>query len=270
LHFALVDDPLDSRLTDYRSVSDPELALRLGLFIAEGRLVVRRLLDDRRFVTRSVMVTDAARASLEEALAARPDVPVYVVPLAVMTGVTGYNIHRGCLASAERPRPVSWTDVIGSARTIVVLERVANADNVGGVFRNAAAFGADAVLLDPDSTDPLYRKAIRTSMGAALMVPFARAEPWPQVLRTLRDRGFATLALTPALAAPPLAAAITEAAAGSGAVALVLGHEGEGLTAGALDACTHRARIPIASGVDSLNVSAAAAVALYELRRRIV
>ena len=148
-----------------------------------------------------------------------------------------------------------------------MLERVANADNVGGIFRNAAAFDADAVLLDRESTDPLYRKAIRTSIGTTLMVPFARAEPWPQVLRMLADRGCATLALTPASTAPPLAAAIADAAAGSRPVALVLGHEGEGLTADALDACTHRARIPIAVGVDSLNVAAAAAVALYELRR---
>jgi tRNA G18 (ribose-2'-O)-methylase SpoU len=270
LHFPLIDDPLDSRLTDYRSVSDPDLALRRGIFVAEGRLVVRRLLGDRRFVMRSVIVTEAARAALDDALAARPDVPVYVVPLAVMTGVTGFNMHRGCLAIAERPRSVPWADLVSNARTLVVLERVANADNVGGVFRNAAAFGADAVLLDPDSTDPLYRKAIRTSMGAVLLVPSARAEPWPAVLRTLAARGFATVALTPASTAPPLAAAIAEAAAGSRPVALVLGHEGEGLTAGAIDACTHRARIPIASSLDSLNVAAAAAVALYELSRRIV
>jgi tRNA G18 (ribose-2'-O)-methylase SpoU len=267
LHFELIEDPLDSRLTDYRSVSDPHLAHRHRIFIAEGRLVVRRLLGDRRFVTRSVLVTEAARMALDDALAARPDVPVYVVPLGVMTGVTGFNLHRGCLAIAERPRPVPWADLVSSARTLIVLERVANADNVGGVFRNAAAFGAEAVLLDPDSTDPLYRKAIRTSMGAALQVPFARAEPWPAVLRTLAARGFATLALTPASTAPSLAAAIADAAGGSRPVALVLGHEGEGLTAGAIDACTHRARIPIASGVDSLNVAAAAAIALYELRR---
>jgi tRNA G18 (ribose-2'-O)-methylase SpoU len=192
---------------------------------------------------------------------------VYVVPLAVMTGVTGFNIHRGCLAMAERPRPLPWADLVSSARTLIVLERVANADNVGGVFRNAAAFGADAVLLDADSTDPLYRKAIRTSMGAALQVPFARAEPWPTVLRTLASRGFATVALTPASTAPPLAAAIADATARARPVALVLGHEGEGLTPGAIDACTHHARIPIAAGLDSLNVAAAAAVALYELSR---
>jgi tRNA G18 (ribose-2'-O)-methylase SpoU len=266
LHFALIDDPLDSRLADYRSVSDPDLALRRGIFIAEGRLVVRRLLSDGRFAVRSVMVTEAARAELDDVLHVRSDVPVYVVPLPVITGVTGFNIHRGCLAAADRPAPTPWTELVTGTRAIVVLERVANADNVGGVFRNAAAFGADAVLLDPHSTDPLYRKAIRTSMGAALTVPFARAAPWPDALRALADRGFATVALTPISTAPSLAEAIAAAAAAR-ATAFILGHEGEGLTAGAIDACTHHARIPIAAGVDSLNVSAAAAVALYALRR---
>ena len=265
-----VDAPDDERLADYRSVSDPNLALSRGIFVAEGRLVVCRLLADPRFVTRSVMVTEAARAALAGVLAARPDVAVYVVPLAVMIGVTGFNIHRGCLAIAERPQAVPWTDVIAAARTVVVLERVANADNVGGIFRNAVAFGANAVLLDPDSTDPFYRKAIRTSMGAALMVPWARAEPWPQALRILAERGFMTVALTPVSTAAPLAAVTADVIARAHQVALVLGHEGEGLTAAALDLCTHRARIPIAPAVDSLNVSAAAAIALYELRRRIV
>jgi tRNA G18 (ribose-2'-O)-methylase SpoU len=214
-------------------------------------------------------------ATTLDVLRARPDVPVYVVPPAVMTRVTGFNMHRGCLAAGERPRPAVWTDLVGcggfrlkpEARTLVVLERVANADNVGGVFRNAAALGASAVLLDAASVDPLYRKAIRTSMGAALAVPFARAEPWPDALRTLAGRGFSTVALTPAPAARPLADVI-DAIGGTRPVALVLGHEGDGLTPAALDACTHRARIPIGPGVESLNVAAAAAVALYEQRRR--
>jgi len=188
-----------------------------------------------------------------------------------MNGVTGFNLHRGCLAIGDRPRPARWQDVISGVRlepkaaTIVVLERVSNADNVGGVFRNAAAFGADAVLVDPVSTDPLYRKAIRTSMGAALRVPFARAEPWPDALRELRHQGFALLALTPAADASPLRDCI--AGVSGRPVAVVLGHEGEGLSAGALEACEYHARIPMASGVDSLNVSSTAAIALYELGR---
>ncbi|OFW13868.1 MAG: hypothetical protein A3F70_10595 [Acidobacteria bacterium RIFCSPLOWO2_12_FULL_67_14] len=143
-----------------------------------------------------------------------------------------------------------------------MLEGVANADNVGGIFRTAAALGAGAVLLDPTSTDPLYRKAIRTSMGAAPVVPFARMEPWPAALAALQALGFATVALTPA-AAPTVRD--TARAIQAGRVALVLGHEGEGLTQAALDACTHRARIPTAATVDSLNVAVAAAIALYEI-----
>jgi tRNA G18 (ribose-2'-O)-methylase SpoU len=197
-----------------------------------------------------------------------------VVPQSVMTSITGFHLHRGCLALGERPRPVPWQDIITGVTQIpkpnaqrpivvVVLERVANADNVGGVFRNAAALGADAVLLDSVSTDPLYRKAIRTSMGAALLVPFARAEPWPGVLHDLRERGFAVIAMTPARSAPTLRETV-EGIAGRRA-AIVLGHEGEGLTRTALDACEYHARIPITGGIDSLNVAAAAAVALYEL-----
>ena len=270
MHFSRITSPADPRLDDYRNVPDPELIRRRGIFVAEGRLVVRRLLTESALPARSVMVTEAAHASMADVLATRPDLPVYVVSSSVMDSIAGFNIHRGCLAIGERPREARWEEVFRlkpeatlqpDATTIVVLERVGNADNVGGVFRNAAAFGAGAVLLDRASADPLYRKAIRTSMGAALLVPFARAEPWPDVLHQLRERGFATVALTPAPSAATLQA--TVAAAGGRPAALVLGHEGEGLSQAALDACEHHARIPIASRVDSLNVAAAAAIALY-------
>jgi len=270
-----IDDTADPRLTDYRGVSDPDLAERNGLFIAEGRLVVRRLRVGSRFTTRSVLVTEPALAALADALEARPEVPAYVAAQAVMNEMAGFNIHRGCLAIGERPAPAGWRDVIDQFPTpnsqlpnvvrpnvVVCLERVANADNVGGVFRSAAAFGASAVLIDPVSTDPLYRKAIRTSMGAALQVPFARAEPWPGVLRDLRGLGFAVIAMTPAPSAPFLQEVV--AAMAGRRVAVVLGHEGDGLTAGARAACELQARIPIEGDVDSLNVAAAAAIALYE------
>ena len=255
-----IGDSGDARLGDYRGVSDPEMATRNGLFIAEGRLVVRRLLAESRLATRSVLVTEPALAALADALEARPALPVYLAPQAVMNEMAGFNIHRGCLAIGERPAPARWRDVVGEV--IVVLERVANADNVGGVFRSAAAFGAGAVLLDPVSTDPLYRKAIRTSMGATLQVPFARAEPWPGALGDLRGLGFAVIAMTPAPSAPSLRDVL--AAVAGRKVAVVLGHEGDGLTAGALAACELQARIPIEGDVDSLNVAAAAAIALYE------
>jgi tRNA G18 (ribose-2'-O)-methylase SpoU len=257
-----IDDAGDERLDDYRGVSDPDLAARNGLFIAEGRLVVRRLLGASRFQTRSVLVTEPALAALKDVLPLQPSVPVFAVSQYLMNGITGFNIHRGCLAIGERGDPESWRGILAGQQLVVALERVANADNVGGIFRNVLAFGAGSVLLDPVSTDPLYRKAIRTSMGAALQVPFARAEPWPAALRALREIGFAVVAMTPAPEAPTLRNVVRAVAGRS--VAIVLGHEGEGLTAEALAACEVQARIPISGNVDSLNVASAAAIALYE------
>jgi tRNA G18 (ribose-2'-O)-methylase SpoU len=144
----------------------------------------------------------------------------------------------------------------------VVLEQVSNADNVGGIFRNAAAFGVDAVLLGPSCTDPLYRKAIRTSMGAALKIPFALMEDWPADLHRLKAQGSRLMALTPALDAQPL-----DASSVASRTALLVGHEGDGLSDQALGAADVAARIPMAAGVDSLNVATATAIALYALSR---
>jgi tRNA G18 (ribose-2'-O)-methylase SpoU len=260
-----IDDPGDSRLDDYRSVPDAELIERRGIFVAEGRLVVGRLLVGCRLQTRSVMLTDAARVALQDVLDARPDVPVYLVPPSFTQAITGFNIHRGCLAIGERPAACHWRTLARGARRMVILERVANADNVGAVFRNAAAFGVDAVLLERSSTDPLYRKAIRTSMGAALSIPFARIDAWPEALRVLREDGALLVGLTPGEHAPTLADTI--ASFGDRRVAFVVGHEGEGLTREATQACDVLARIPMATGVDSLNVATATAIALYELAR---
>lgn len=260
-----VHDPDDQRIAAYRNVPDPDLLIQSGLFVAEGRLVVRRLIDGRGFSVRSVMVNDAALVPLRESLAMHHDLPVYLVPQAVINNITGFNMHRGCLAIAERPRPREWREVISGARRVIALERIANADNVGSVFRSAAAFGVDAVLLERTCTDPLYRKAIRTSMGAALTIRFAAAEPWPEVLRELAGDGWVVVAMTPsptALALRPLALAIADRP-----IVLVVGNEGDGLSDAALDACTHRARIPMTSRVDSLNVATAAAIALYELHQ---
>jgi tRNA G18 (ribose-2'-O)-methylase SpoU len=264
VHIAIAS-PLDSRLDDYRDIPAADRVHRRGLFVAEGRLVVERLLVHSPLVARSVLLTEAAQAALAPVLATRPELPVYLVPQTVMDTVAGFNVHRGCLALGERPQPRRWQETVTRARTVVVLERIANADNIGSLFRSAAAFGADAVLLDPVATDPLYRKAIRTSMGATLVVPFARAEPWPSALHELRALGFATLALTPAASAPTIHEVAPRV--GPQPVALVLGHEGEGLSDAALEACDLRARIPTSSLVDSLNVATAGAIALYECRR---
>jgi tRNA G18 (ribose-2'-O)-methylase SpoU len=269
-----VADSTDPRLVRYRNVSDAELLRDGGLFVAEGRLVVQRLLGDTRLTPRSLMVTSTALAALGDPSVTHPALPVYVVPQVVMNGVTGFNLHRGCLALAERPRARDWREVVGGLSgepdgppvpgpLLVVLEQIGNADNVGSIFRSAVAFGAGAVLLGPGCADPLYRKAIRTSMGAALSLPFAEATPWPDCLDRLGELGIATIGLTPAAAAAPLADVV--AAVAGQPVALLLGHEGDGLSAGALARCAHEARIPIAAAVDSLNVAVAAAIALNAL-----
>ena len=261
---ANADDP---RLALYRNVPDAALLRDAGVFVAEGRLVVRRLLGDARLTARSLMVTRTALAALGDPTVTHPALPVYVVPQDVMNGVTGFNLHRGCLALAERPPAREWTDVIGTVEggpqgppRFVVLERVGNADNVGSIFRSAAALGAGAVLIGPGCADPLYRKAIRTSMGTALSLPFAELTPWPECLDRLSDVGVALVGLTPAAAAAPLAD-VASAVAGR-PVALLLGHEGDGLSAEALARCAHHARIPTTGAVDSLNVAVAAAIAL--------
>jgi tRNA G18 (ribose-2'-O)-methylase SpoU len=270
-----IADPADARLEDYRNIPDAELIERRGIFVAEGRLVVARLLADGRFTTRSLMVTETALHALLAlpalpALLALPALPVYVVPAWMMNAITGFNIHRGCLAIGERRPLPSWRALAAASRRLVVVERVANADNVGAIFRNAAALGADGVLLEATCTDPLYRKAIRTSMGAALRVPYARIEPWPAALRELREAGWSLVALTPS--APQTLETVDVDAGSTGPgrrpaqLALVLGHEGDGLSAEALDACERRARIPMAAGADSLNVATAAAIALYHFR----
>ena len=258
-----VDAADDDRLSDFRAVSDPELATARGFFIAEGRLVVRRLLTESPFDTRAVLVTASALATLEDALHRKPNLPVYLVSQEIMGTVAGFNIHRGCLASGWRPPPSDWRGTIVGARRVVVLERVGDADNVGAIFRGAAALNANAVLLGPACADPLYRKAIRTSMGAALTMRFAEAEPWPATLSELAAKGWVVAALTPATEAMPLRT--FAAALGTQPVALVVGHEGEGLSDAAFGACTHLVRIPMHAAVDSLNVATAAAIALYEL-----
>ncbi len=259
---ACIDDP---RLDDYRNIPDPDLLRSRGIFIAEGRHVVRRLLASR-FRTRSILVTATAYDAIRDAVARAGDVPAFVVGQDAMNAITGFNIHRGCLAVGERPPAARWQDVVRSASLVVVLERVSNADNVGAMFRNAAAFGAGAVLLGPACADPLYRKAIRTSMGAALHVPFAVLSDWPADLEHLKRDGFTVIGLTPGADAQPL----TElgGVAQPFRAAILVGHEGEGLSQEALTLADLRVQIPMAGGVDSLNVATAGAIALYELSGR--
>jgi tRNA G18 (ribose-2'-O)-methylase SpoU len=259
---ASLDDP---RLTDYRNIRDAQLLTERRIFVAEGRLIVTRLLSSRRFSTRSVLVTPAAGAMLADALTARDELPVYEVAQDVMNGVVGFDIHRGCLAIGERGRPLDPSALIQSGRCLLGLERIGNPDNIGGLFRSAAAFGVDGVLLDRASADPLYRKALRTSMAAALEVPFARSASWSATLSHCRESGLRLVALTPRREVPEwqeVAASLRDER-----VMLVVGHEGDGLADTTLSACDLQARIAVAPLVDSLNVSTAAAIALYELTR---
>src|SRR5262245_8189351 len=260
-----INDSRDPRLAEFRNVPDADLLARHGLFVAEGRLVVRRLLLESSLATRSLMVTEVAYASLKDALEGRHTLPVFEVPQEVMNDIIGFNIHRGCLALGERPPGRSLTDLTAGARQLVAIERVGNADNVGSVFRNAAAFGVDGILVGPSCTDPLYRKAIRTSMAAALTMPFVVARAWPDVLRELHTDGWAVIAMTPSASAMPLAD-VAEIVHGLRIVVLV-GHEGDGLTPDSLEASSYQARIPMVSRVDSVNVATAVAIALYELNR---
>lgn len=257
-----LDDLDDPRLDDYRHLADHHELTRRGLFVAEGRLVVLRLLATRRYRVRSVLLSPAAATALGSDLADAPaDTPVFVLPQAVLDRLVGFSIHRGCLAMAERP-PASTLDglELRALTRVLVLEGVNNPDNVGGAFRNAAALGADAVILGPDCSDPLYRKSIRTSMAAALSVPWVHAGPWPDALHALRAAGLTVVACTPAPPATVLYDTPLPARA-----AVLLGAEGPGLSEAALTAADLRVRIPMHGAMDSLNVATAAAVVLSAL-----
>jgi tRNA G18 (ribose-2'-O)-methylase SpoU len=250
-----IDDPDDPRLADYRALRDAELQ---GAFIAEGALVVRQLLRSP-YRVRSVLVTPRKLAALDADLP--PDVTVYVAPRELLRAVVGFDLHRGAVAAAERPPPADAAAIARRARSLLVVEDVSDAENMGSLFRNAAAFGVDAVLLSPRCCDPLYRRAVRVSMGHVLHVPFARLAPWPSSLDdVVRAAGFTTVALTPGADAvdvdrvpPPPRPAI------------LVGAEGPGLTDAALASADLRVRIPMRPGVDSINVAAAAAVAFHRL-----
>lgn len=252
---ATLDDP---RLDDYRDVGDARLRARGGVFAVESREVVRRLLLERTFRLRSVLLTEPVLDMLRDLL--DDSTTIYVAPNDLIRGVVGLNFHRGCMGIAERGTPRTLDDLLATApRTVVVCEQLSNPDNVGGVFRNAMAFGAGAVLLSPGSADPLSRKVVRVSMGGSLSVPFADQIPWPATLDRLRADGFTVVALTTrngtdvAAVQPPAR------------LAVLLGTEGDGLTDDALAHADVRATIPMVAGVDSLNVIVACGIALDRL-----
>ena len=267
-----IDRADDPRLAGYTHLADPKGLRQKGWFVAEGRLVVERLLCQSRYEVDSLLLNESAWRALEPTLRERAaSVPVYLCPAELFVRLTGHDFHRGCLALVRRPLPIPLAQVIESARVLVVLEGVGNPDNVGSVFRNVAAFGADAVLLDPRSGDPLYRKTIRTSMGASLRVPFASmgdtGAPWPECLSLLGGQGFELLALTPSPAALDIDvfAALPDRAP---RFALLLGAEGDGLSDAALERADRRLRIAIRPELDSLNLAVACGIALQRLMPR--
>ncbi|MET0699140.1 MAG: RNA methyltransferase [Mycobacterium sp.] len=265
-----VDDPDDQRLNDFRDLNSvdrrPDLPAGKGLVIAEGVLVAQRMLASR-FTPHAMLGTDRRLTELAELTAglAGVDAPYYRAEADVMAQVVGFHLNRGVLAAARRPAELSVAEVCADARTVAVLEGVNDHENLGSIFRNAAGLGVDAVIFGAGCADPLYRRAVRVSMGHALLVPFARVERWPADLYRLRDNGFRLLAMTPGPRSEQLSAVMPKVA--DEKVAILVGAEGPGLTQQALWASDYAVRIPMARGTDSLNVATAAALAFYERAR---
>jgi len=257
-----IADPDDARLGDFTGLREARRRARRelaeGFFVAEGVTVVRRLLGTTLRV-RAVAVLPSRLQRIADLIG--PDTPCYVVDPAVMETLVGFDLHRGVLASAERPAPPTVADVAGSARTVAVLEGINDYENLGAIARTAAALGADALVVDPTTADPWYRRSVRVSMGEILTLPVARSGDWPADLAVLAAAGFTLVALSPA-GNVDLA---TLAQHRPAKVAVMLGAEGPGLSAAALAAAHRVVRIPIRAEVDSLNVGHAAAIALAAL-----
>lgn len=260
-----VEDPADPRLADFRDLTDVALRRLLepagGLYLAESAKVIARALAAGHR-PRAVLLQEAWLAELEPLLDGH-DVPVYVGDPALLREVTGFEMHRGALASMHRPELPEPAALLRDARRVLVLEDLVDHTNVGAAFRAAAGLGADAVLVTPSCADPLYRRSVRVSMGTVLQLPWTRTGKWPDTVAQLHDAGFAIAALALADDAVDLA---DFAAAPPERVALLLGAEGDGLSRRALAGADIVVTIPMLHGVDSLNVASAAAVALWALR----
>jgi tRNA G18 (ribose-2'-O)-methylase SpoU len=238
--------PDDDRLAPYRHLREADLHRVDGLFACEGELVLRKAVE-QGVVIRSVLATARWVPRLADL-----DLPLLVV---LMDGIVGYPIHRGLVAMAERPAPRTVAEVVTGARTVAALDGVNDHENLGALFRNAAAFGIDAVVLDGRCADPLYRRTVRVSLGHVLAIPHARSERW---LDDLEVAGLELVALTPDPTAEPVDVLTT-----LGPVALLLGAEGPGLSSATLARAHRQVRIPMDGGVDSLNVATAAAIAFH-------
>ena len=260
-----IDDPLDPRVAGFRDIRERDLTAREGLFVAEGEVVLRVLASPESLCRPvAALIAEKRLAALADTLAALPaDAPVYSAGQPVLDGVAGFHLHRGILALGRKPAPTALAQVLAGLddEAVVVLAcGIGNHDNMGGIFRAAAAFGAGAVLLDDCCCDPFYRKAIRVSVGAVLRTPMATGLDPGEAMSALTAAGFRVLAMTPSSPAP------RHLAPRGGRVAVVLGAEGPGLPTHVLDRC-ETIGIPMSGGFDSLNVATAAAIALHHFTR---
>jgi tRNA G18 (ribose-2'-O)-methylase SpoU len=260
-----IDDPQDARIESYLNIRERDLVGRDGLFIAEGRVVLEKLVTSPCCEPLSLLISDKRVASLAAITNALPDhVPVYAASQRVVDEIAGFPLHRGILAIGRRtsvPAAETLLARLPEQATILVLSAIANHDNLGGIFRNAAAFGVGAILLDSDCCDPLYRKSIRVSVGAALIVPFARIAGHDALFALLTKHGFASLALS-----PRGQSTLLELQPGD-RNALFLGAEGPGLPDHLMRHAT-TVRIPMAGGFDSLNVATTSGIVLHHLASR--
>lgn len=233
-----------------------------GIYVAEGLKVIRRALA----AGHQPLVALTGQRWLSGMLELLPaETPIHQGDEALLKAITGYRVHRGALVAFVRPLDRGLHATLDDARTVVVLEDLKEHVNVGSIVRSAAAFGVDALVLSPQSADPLYRRALKVSMGTVFTLPWCRALNWPDDLEAMKERGFRVAALTPHAGATPLADFVASTTA---PIAWVFGTEGLGLTQAAIERCTDLVRIPMRPGVDSLNVGAAAAVAFYASAQR--
>lgn len=263
--YVSIKSPDDPALRDYRDLTDVALRRILepaeGLYLAESEKVIARAIEAGHR-PRSVLLLEKWAATLESLLAPF-DIPVYVGSSAVLESITGFTMHRGAIASMHRPMLPPVADLLATARRIVLIEDVVDHANVGAIFRTAGGLGADAVLVTPRCADPLYRRSVRVSMGTVLQLPWTRLPEWPEASALLHGAGFTIAALAldeGALSLDDFARQPPER------VAILLGTEGDGLSRRALRAADVTVTIPMLHGVDSLNVAAASAVALWALR----
>jgi tRNA G18 (ribose-2'-O)-methylase SpoU len=266
-----IDQPEDPRLAPYCGMTEAALRRAIdiehGVFVVEGARAIRQLIH-AGWPLRSVLLRTEKVEAMSDVVtvAERGGAPVYIAGQAVFDQVAGFPVHRGVLALADRPAEVDPGQLISRSRVLLVVEGVNDHENLGALFRNAATLGADAVLLDPSTCDPLYRRSVRVSVGHVLRVPFARLTPWPGALRLVTDSDYDLVALSPtADATLEDLASLGRLPSASARLALLVGAEGPGLSDGALQAATHVVRIPMAGGADSLNVATAAAIALHRL-----